>query len=110
MRARLRFFFSPWRAKTRAMACARGNSSPAGTNESKSFAWYGTAPKPPPTYMAKPRVVFPFSVRSAAINPKSCIIAKPQACCEQPLNDGLNFRPKFWQSGWPSRNFESASE
>ena len=34
------------------------------------------------------------------------MLARPQACCEQPLNDGLNFRPKFWQSGWPSRNLD----
>ena len=42
--------------------------------------------------------------------PMSCMLARPQACCAQPLKECLNFRPKFWVSGWPSRNLDRARE
>ena len=41
MRARLRFFFSPSRAKTRAMACESGSISSTGMNGVEQFGLIG---------------------------------------------------------------------
>ena len=39
------------------------------------------------------------------MKPTSCRLVRPQACCAQPLNAGLNLRPKFWQSGMAQQEF-----
>src|SRR5581483_975927 len=78
---------------------------------SKSFAGYGTAPRPPPTYISKPISSLPAAFRRfLAMKPKSLRLVKPQACCAHPLKAGLNLRPKFWVSECPSKNFDNARE
>ena len=109
MRARARLRFSPSRAKTREMACATGSSSSTGRNSANSLAWYGTAPRPPPTYVSKPRRSTPSAIRVTAISPRSCIETRPQAWSRQPEKATLNLRPKSCVSGWPSRNRMHAS-
>ena len=109
MRARLRFFFSPSRAKTRAMAWAVGSSSASGKKAANSLAWCGTVPSPPPTYKENPRSSRPSApVRRTATAPMSCMFTSPQASPAQPENATLNLRPKSCVSGWPSRNFAVA--
>ena len=81
MRARLRFFFSPSLPNTRAMDFASSAKSLlAERTRRKRLAMYGTAPRPPPTYISKPNFFSPFSVRAVAMKPTSCKLVRPHAC------------------------------
>jgi hypothetical protein len=87
-----------------------GQQSVSGRNSSNTLAWYGTVPRPPPTYSVKPRCCAPSApVRTAATAPMSCMCTRPQASPAQPEKATLNLRPKSCVSGWPSRKVASAS-
>ena len=103
MRARLRLFFSPRRAKTRAIACDRRQQLLHRAGPRRA-AWPGAA-RCPGRRRRRGRSRGALAVHDLARRwrrSRACI-TRPQASPAQPEKAILNLRPKSWQSGWPSR-------